>query len=89
MNKSNKRNNRIRVVKPETENGACTDITWQEVQKFAKLVPFEPDPNLGRVREIKEELRKGFYPSHQMIEEAASQLLSRWKQEEDDEERRD
>ena len=49
----------------------------QEVRKYLRLIPTEPEPNLGRVREIKEEIKKGNYPTQEMIEETARQLAVR------------
>ncbi len=50
----------------------------EEIRKYLRLIPTEPEPNLGRVQEIKEEIRKGTYLSREMIEEAAMQLAVRW-----------
>jgi len=51
---------------------------WQDVKKFASLIPSEPDPNLGRVAEIKEEIRKGNYFSPEVMEETAARLAIRF-----------
>ena len=49
----------------------------EEVRKYLRLVPNAADPNLGRVREIKEEIKNGTYLSREVIEEAAMQLAIR------------
>ena len=49
----------------------------EEVRKYLRLIPTEAEPNLGRVREIKEEIKKGTYLTREMIEEAAMQLALR------------
>jgi len=49
----------------------------EEVRKYLRLIPSEPEPNLGRVREIKEEIKKGTYLTREIIEEAAAQLALR------------
>lgn len=48
-----------------------------EVRKYLRLIPNAANPNLGRVREIKEEIKKGTYLTREMIEEAATQLALR------------
>ncbi|HQB94820.1 MAG TPA: hypothetical protein PK997_06375 [Candidatus Omnitrophota bacterium] len=48
-----------------------------EVCKYLRQIPNEPEPNLGRVREIKEEIKKGTYLTREIIEEAAMQLALR------------
>lgn len=50
---------------------------WQEVRRFAQLVAYEPEPNISRVQEIKEEIRKGTYPTKEIIEETAARLTLR------------
>jgi len=49
----------------------------EEVQKYLRLIPSAPNPNLGRVREIKEEIKNGTYLTREIIEEAAAQLALR------------
>lgn len=48
-----------------------------EVRKYLRQIPNVPEPNLGRVREIKEEIKKGTYLTKEVIEEAAMQLALR------------
>ncbi|OQA57207.1 MAG: hypothetical protein BWY42_00653 [Candidatus Omnitrophica bacterium ADurb.Bin277] len=49
----------------------------EEVRKYLRQIPNVPEPNLGRVREIKEEIKKGTYLTKEVIEEAAMQLALR------------
>ena len=55
---------------------------WREVAKFAKLIPSELEPNMGRVQEIKEEIEKGTYLTSVMIEETSARLAIRFMQKE-------
>lgn len=48
-----------------------------EVKKYLAMIPSEPEPNLGRVFEIKQEIKKGRYPTQEMIDEAAHHLAVR------------
>lgn len=67
---------RIKVVRPAMEHGENESL-WQEVRKYCDLVPLEPDPNMGRVREIRDEIRKGTYITPEVIEETAARLAIR------------
>lgn len=51
---------------------------WREVHKYAEMIPSEPEPNMGRLREIKEEIRKGTYLTQEMIDETAATLSIRF-----------
>ena len=55
-----------------------------EVRKYLRLIPTEAEPNLGRVREIKEEIKNGTYLTREIIEEAAMQLALRLLRKEQD-----
>ncbi len=71
------KNLKIRIETPRIQN--TTDETlWKEVQRFARMVPSEPEPNLGRVQEIKEEIRKGKYITSEKLEETAARLATRF-----------
>ncbi len=61
-----------------------TEKDRDEVRKYLRLIPTEAEPNLGRVREIKEEIKKGTYLTREMIEEAAMQLALRLLKKEKD-----
>lgn len=56
----------------------------EEVRKYLRMIPAEAEPNLGRVREIKEEIKKGTYLTHEIIEAAAMQLALRLLRKEKD-----
>ena len=60
------------------------DKDREEVRKYLRLIPTEAEPNLGRVREIKEEIKKGTYLTREIIEEAAAQLALRLLRKESD-----
>jgi len=51
---------KIKIEKPVARSTE-DDSLWREVEKYQRLIPSEPEPNLGRVREIKEQLRRGTY----------------------------
>jgi len=67
-------NSRIRIEKPTVRNFE-QDSLMEEVRKYIALIPSEPNPNMGRVREIKEELSQGTYITREKIEEVAAHLL--------------
>ena len=48
-----------------------------DIKKYLDMIPHEPEPNLGRVYEIKQEIKKGRYPTQEMIDEAAHHLAMR------------
>ena len=66
---------KFRIQAPSEKTIAQKDR--EEVQKYLRLIPTEAEPNLGRVREIKEEIKKGTYLTREIIEEAAAQLALR------------
>jgi len=66
---------KFRIQAPSERTPAEKDR--EEVRKYLRLIPTEPEPNLGRVREIKEEIKRGTYLTREMIEEAAMQLALR------------
>ena len=72
-----KNRRRIRIEKPTIRNPE-EERLWREVRKYAALIPFEAEPNLGRVREIKEEIKKGTYLTPEVIEETAARLAVRF-----------
>ncbi len=67
----------IRIEKPTIRNAAEEEL-WREVYYFARLIPAEPDPNMGRVAEIKEEIQSGAYITPEVIEETAARLAIRF-----------
>lgn len=71
----------IRIEKP-TIRSEEEEKLWREVHRYAGLIPFEPDPNMGRVVEIREEIEKGTYFTPEMIEETAARLAIRFMKKE-------
>lgn len=67
---------RVRIEKPiiQTEE---EDQLWRDVQHYAEMIPGEVDPHMGRVQEIKEEIRSGNYPTKEMVDAAAARLAAR------------
>lgn len=72
-----RRRPRIKIVKPCRQNDV-SDAVWKEVQQYAQMIPYELEPNMGRVDEIREEIRKGTYLQKEMIDEAAAKIASRF-----------
>lgn len=70
-----KKKKNFRIQPPIEKNASQKER--DEVRKYLRLMPGVANPNLGRVREIKEEIKKGTYLSREMIEEAAMQLALR------------
>ena len=68
---------KIRIEKPAIQNSEEEKL-WRDVHKFSKLIPFEPEPNMGRLQEIKAEIQKGNYLTPDMIEETAARLAIRF-----------
>ena len=76
-----KNTRRVRIQRPSIQTPQ-EEALWREVRKFAQLVASEPEPNMGRVREIKDELKDGTYFSPEIIEETAARLAIRFMQKE-------
>ena len=72
-----KNGQRIRIAKPAIQSREEENL-WREVSKFVQLIPLEPEPNMGRLCEIKEEIRKGTYLTPEVIEETAARLAIRF-----------
>ena len=73
---------KFRIQAPSEKKNAEKDR--EDVRKYLRLIPTEAEPNLGRVREIKEEIKKGTYLTREIIEEAAMQLALRLLRKEKD-----
>lgn len=71
------RNKKIKIARPAVETGEDESL-WQEIRKFMRLIPHAPEPNLGRMMEIRDEIRKGTYNSSRVIEETAARLAIRF-----------
>lgn len=67
----------ITIQRPAIQNSRDEKL-WEEVRKYTALVSEAPNPNLGRVQEIKEEIQKGTYLKPEMIEETAQRLAVRF-----------
>lgn len=50
----------------------------EEVRKYVRMLPQVAEPNLARVREIREQIEKGTYLTPEMIEETAARLMFRF-----------
>lgn len=72
-----KNGKRIKIQRPAIQTPE-EERLWREVHKFAELIPFEPDPNFGRLDEIKEDIKKGAYFTPEVIEETAARLAIRF-----------
>ena len=68
---------RIRIQNPVIRTPEEEKL-WREVYKYAEMIPAEPEPNMGRLREIKEEIRKKTYLTQEMIDETAATLSIRF-----------
>jgi len=67
---------RIRIERPGADGREAKNMA-EEVRKFARLIPSEPEPNMGRVMEIKEEIAKGTYLTQEKIDETIARITLR------------
>ncbi len=67
---------RVRIEKPAIQTMEDEQL-WRDIRRLSKMIPGEPEPNLGRVYEIKEEIQSGRYPTQEMIDAAAARLAAR------------
>lgn len=75
---SGKTSRKIRIVNPSIRTFEDEQL-WRDVHKYAQLIASEPEPNMGRVREIKDELKAGHpYVTPEVIEETAARLAIRF-----------
>ncbi len=72
----NRKSSKIRIQKPTITNHE-EERLWREVHRYAELIPAELEPNMGRLEELKEEIKKGTYITPEMIEETAARLAIR------------
>ena len=72
-----KSSRKIRIEEPYIQTPE-EEALWRDVKKFADLIPSEPEPNMGRIHEIKEEIRRGAYVTPEMIEETVARLAVRF-----------
>ncbi len=68
---------KFRIEPPRAALPTAKNSLQREVKRYLDMIPHEPEPNLGRVFEIKQEIRKGRYPTQEMIDEAAHHLAMR------------
>jgi anti-sigma28 factor (negative regulator of flagellin synthesis) len=54
-------------------------IPHLEIQKVLGWFEDTPSPNEGRIKELKETIQKGRYPSKKMIHAAAKELILRFQ----------
>jgi len=52
--------------------------TQEEIRRYLRLLPHVAEPNLARVREIQEQIKRGTYLTREIIEETASRLAIRF-----------
>lgn len=76
-----KNNRRIRIEKPSVITPEENRL-WQEAQEYVKLIPSEPEPNMGRIQELKEEIKKGTYLTREAVDETAARLTIRFMRKE-------
>lgn len=50
----------------------------EEIRKYVRYLPQVAEPNLARVREIKEQIQKGTYLTREMVEETVARLALRF-----------
>ena len=69
-------------VKPltglEPEREPTTAEIQEEIRKYLRLLPHIAEPNLARVREIREQIQNGTYLTRELVEEAADRLALRF-----------
>jgi len=68
---------KFKIEPPRAALPSKSNSLQRELKRYIDMIPHEPEPNLGRVFEIKQELRKGRYPTQEMIDEAAHHLAAR------------
>ena len=62
---------------PEESTPRTPEVA-EEIRKYLRLLPEIAEPNLARVREIKEEIQRGAYPTRELVEETAARLTLRF-----------
>lgn len=78
---ASKHNRKIRIEKPSIQTHA-DEILWRDVKKYLELIPSEPDPNFGRIEEIRDEIKSGSYLTSDKLEETAARLVIRFMRKE-------
>jgi len=54
-------------------------ISPLEIKKILSWMEDAPSPNEGRIKELKDAIQKGRYPSRKMINAAAKELILRFE----------
>lgn len=69
----------VKTLANQQTEGELTPTQLQdEVRKYVRFLPQVAEPNLARVREIRDEIQRGTYLNREMIEETASRLALRF-----------
>ena len=66
------------LAEKESEKEETLIPTQEEIRKYLRYLPQVAEPNLARVREIKEQIQQGTYLTKEIIEETASRLALRF-----------
>lgn len=64
------------LIRQETEK--ISPEIQEEIRKYIRFLPQVPEPNLARVRELKEQIESGIYPTREVVEETAARLMFRF-----------
>ena len=62
----------------QSKDRETSSETQDEVRKYVRFLPKVAEPNLARVREIREQIKQGTYLNREMIEETAGRLAIRF-----------
>ena len=65
-------------VHPEDKDLRSQGSEEEEIRKYLRYLPEVAEPNLARVREIREQIQQGTYLTRELIEETASRLTLRF-----------
>ena len=69
----------LKILGKQGEHENTPAETQAEVRKYLRFLSETPEPNLTRVREIKEQIEQGSYcVTREMVEETASRLALRF-----------
>lgn len=69
---------KIRIERPIHQDTGAPSILSDDVRKYVRMIPSEPEPNMGRVQEIKDEIKNGTYLKSEMLDETAARLAARF-----------
>ncbi len=74
-------NRKVAIQKPTIQT-LEDERLWQDIERFSRLIPSEPEPNMGRVQEIKDDIKKGTYITAEVLEETSARLAIRFMKKE-------